>query len=397
MNLTLYFLRVKLAILAAFNGKSGDFKKHDFAYGENNGEWRLPTTHPSPRKRSHSSALRDSHRGYTSTPLPREDHLGSPIELLLEAPSLRRRTSRRRHPITLAVGGFVMAVILLVVIYFAPFWASIAPVIGLKDSYTIVFLSYTPRLAMLRGAIRHYSRCPSASNIVVVWNSGPPPDLALLPSSVPIRIRVESTNSLNNRFRPDPEITTKAVLSMDDDIRIPCRDIEAAFAAWRLNPDRMTGFFPRLIDGEQNLVFRGEGYVMENDQYNAVLTGAAFLDASKAFSAYWDDAVAPARAAVDAVFNGEDMLMNFVLSNASGPGNQAVQFIRPSRRLDISKLSGVGISHNMAKFEAAAIDYFHVFLNTFGRNPLNSQDLALALRGGRKPFFCGTFIGCTYI
>lgn len=116
---------------------------------------------------------------------------------------------------------------------------------------------------------------------------------------------------------------------------------------------------------------------MEKGQYNAVLTGAAFLDSQTAFPAYWADAVKPARdmgapaaalsvlppqqraqlstaswwmnipcpspdecpsvvphlphcPAVDSVFNGEDLLMNFVLANASG--SAAVEFIRPTVR-----------------------------------------------------------------
>ncbi len=95
--------------------------------------------------------------------------------------------------------------------------------------------------------------------------------------------------------------------------------------------------------------FRGEKYSIERGMYNAVLTGAAFMDASYAFDAYWAPEVAPAREFVDQVFNGEDLLMNFVLANRTGPGEFAAEFVRPTRRVDISKLSGVGISHNMAR------------------------------------------------
>ena len=37
-------------------------------------------------------------------------------------------------------------------------------------------------------------------------------------------------------------------------------------------------------------------YAVERERYNAVLTGAAFLDADTALPAYWAPAVAPARA-----------------------------------------------------------------------------------------------------
>jgi hypothetical protein len=320
-----------------------------------------------------------------------------------------------------------MCIALIVALFFAPFWASASAIAidGTFDKYTVVLTSYSPRISMLRGAVKHYSRCPSASHVTIVWNAGTPPDLSLIPSAVPIRIRTESTNSLNNRFKPDSEITTRAVLSIDDDLRIPCSDIEAAFAEWRRRPEVMVGFFPRLIEpGDGNtkdLVFRGEGYVMEQERYNVVLTGAAFMDASMAFPLYWSPAVAPARAVVDDLFNGEDLLMNFVLSNATqiqsdsrntntgAIGGQkqiqfeqhqsqaAIKFFRPRRRFDISKFSQVGISHNMQKFEVSAATYLRAFIETFQYNPLQPQNLIKALDGKRKPYFCGTTIGCLYL
>lgn len=47
-------------------------------------------------------------------------------------------------------------------------------------------------------------------------------------SRVPVRVRVERRNSLNNRFAPDAAIRTQAVLSLDDDIFMPCSDIGAS-------------------------------------------------------------------------------------------------------------------------------------------------------------------------
>ena len=51
------------------------------------------------------------------------------------------------------------------------------------------------------------------------------PDASDFDSAVPIRFRVESVNSLNNRFRGDPLIRTEAVLSLDDDIFMTCADL----------------------------------------------------------------------------------------------------------------------------------------------------------------------------
>lgn len=42
-----------------------------------------------------------------------------------------------------------------------------------------------------------------------------------------------------------------SVLSLDDDILMPCSTVEAAFAAWRSAPQRLLGFYPRLLLPEQ--------------------------------------------------------------------------------------------------------------------------------------------------
>jgi len=114
-------------------------------------------------------------------------------------------------------------VTLLAVAFFEPLWSRAhvtIPADGTTERFTILILSYGPRLNMLQGAIRHYSRCPSAESVLVVWNAGPPPDPnhLQLSSSIPVRIRIEEMNSLNNRFRLDSAITTRAVFSIDDDI-----------------------------------------------------------------------------------------------------------------------------------------------------------------------------------
>ena len=337
-----------------------------------------------------------------------------------------------------------MLITLCCVAFFAPFWASATPILvdGTTAGFTIVVLSYGPRLPMLRGAIKHYSHCPSAQGVVVVWNKGPPPDAGLLPSTVPVHIRVEPTNSLNNRFRPDPAIATRAVFSIDDDIRIPCADVEAAFAEWRAAPEVLVGFFPRLLEGEPEPTFRGEAYAVQRGRYNAVLTGAAFLDAHTALPAYWADQYAAARAAVDEVFNGEDLLMNYVLASRAPPESPPpVKFYQPKvrvgvferaslylfrvsfffalgfaaglthpaapplppslplqRRLDISKFSSVGISHDMSSFESATVRYLRAFTQTFRGNPLRTQTFAWTRGVGRGPLFCGVPpIGCLYL
>lgn len=100
--------------------------------------------------------------------------------------------------------------------------------------------------------------------------------------------------------------------------------------------------------------------------YSAILAGAAFMDSAALFPLYSSPALAPARALVDALFNCDDLLLNYVAANATRAasaaaaaaaahkGGQAAggaaaeelqwpaRLVRPQRRLDLSRLSGVG-------------------------------------------------------
>ena len=76
----------------------------------------------------------------------------------------------------------------------------------------------------------------------MVWNKGAPPDpRRAFQSAVPVRVRAEPANSMNNRFRPDAHIRFRGVLSLDDDIMLPCSTVEGAFAVWRQVRGRRVG------------------------------------------------------------------------------------------------------------------------------------------------------------
>ncbi|KAJ4910498.1 Glycosyltransferase family protein 64 protein C5 [Raphanus sativus] len=104
------------------------------------------------------------------------------------------------------------------------------------SKFTLATMTYDSRLWNLKMYVKHYSRCPSVKEILVIWNKGPPPELTDLNSAVPVRIRVEKLNSLNNRYNIDPLIKTRAILELDDDIIMSCDTIEKGFRVWREHP-----------------------------------------------------------------------------------------------------------------------------------------------------------------
>ncbi|KDO55308.1 hypothetical protein CISIN_1g045656mg [Citrus sinensis] len=214
---------------------------------------------------------------------------------------------------------------------------------GHYSQFTMLTMTFDARLWNLKMYVKHYSRCSSVKEIVVVWNKGEPPKLSDLDSAVPVRIRVEKQNSLNNRFKLDPLIKTRGVLELDDDIMMTCDDIERGFQVWRQHPDRIVGFYPRLVNGSP-LRYRGEKYARRHKGYNMILTGAAFVDSQIAFNRYWSEQAKAGREFVDKFFNCEDVLLNYLYANASA--SKTVEYVRPAWAIDTSKFSGVAISRN---------------------------------------------------
>ncbi|KAK4279583.1 hypothetical protein QN277_011341 [Acacia crassicarpa] len=217
------------------------------------------------------------------------------------------------------------------------------PVEGHYSQFTLLTMTYDARLWNLKMYVKHYSRCSSVREIVVVWNKGVPPKESDLDSAVPVRIRIEEKNSLNNRFNVDPLIKTRAVLELDDDIMMTCDDVERGFKVWRQHPDRIVGFYPRLIDGSP-LKYRAEKHARLHKGYNMILTGAAFLDSQVAFKRYWSEQAKEGREMVDKSFNCEDVLMNYLYANASS--SRTVDYVKPAWAIDTSKFSGAAISGN---------------------------------------------------
>ncbi|GAB4815340.1 hypothetical protein N2152v2_002386 [Parachlorella kessleri] len=355
------------------------------------------------------------------------------LVLLNAAPRLALLQRLLARTLTVAIAVLVSGAAAFQGVHHAlvPFWRPIQQLHGADGRYskfTLMVMSYDKRLDSLKYYVQHYSQCPSVGEVLVVWNKGVPPVPQELGSHVPVRVRVEKENSMNNRYKPDPEIRFRAVLSLDDDIMMPCSDVELGFATWRQHPDKIVGFYPRLITegSDGRLGYNWEDSTVRQGQYNALLTGAAFLDSRTAFALYWAEKVAPARQLVDELVNCDDLLMNWVIANASlgnnatlvgskdmrrghlgssssratarDGGDAALMFVRPERRFDISYLSGVGLSHSPSRFQRQAEQCLASFVEIFGHNPLRSRRFDW---GSYRPPYCGWpathALGCFYL
>lgn len=181
----------------------------------------------------------------------------------------------------------------------------------LADRRRRVVMATYRRPHLLRRSLARLILNPTIDRIIVVWQdtrSEPPPWLTGIASESEadyegkVHIRRSPANSMNERFRHDPRIRTRAVFMFDDDLGLQQRDIEAAFQIWRhWGGHGIVGFSPR--SHTPSLVADGptaewDFVVRPDDEYSMVLTNAAFFDRSY-LDAYWSDQLAPARDHVD--------------------------------------------------------------------------------------------------
>jgi hypothetical protein len=206
-----------------------------------------------------------------------------------------------------------------------------------------------------------------------------------------------------------------------------CSDVERGFAKWRRHPEDIVGFFPRSVLSDGSYLYERD--VFRRGKYNVMLTAAEFFD-SRYLSWYWAPELESARALVDELRNCEDILMNFVVATgllarqdateteaakpiigggeSEGDDGQSAppppshqqwamtRYIRPRRRLDISKLSGVGISRNSGAHDAKRRACVAEFAKSFGGVPMAEVPIDWRRQPAGRPW-CFPLLGCVYL
>lgn len=280
-------------------------------------------------------------------------------------------------------------------------------------SYTVVLNTFR-RPALLARSVAHYASCgPAVASIRVVWSEpgAAPPTARSHPHLFPrdpgfvVVDAHRGSTSLNNRFAWPPGSAppaTPGLLSVDDDVRLPCALLAAGFAAWRERPWALVGFWPRL-HRPSAAACGGVDYVSSEPAlwragaYSLVLTKAAFVHAG-----YLRQYAALPQPLLDYVTRKrecEDLLMAFVVANhtaaqgrglgsgagSEGAGGPPFVWVSPGplvwllNKLDglgrggISKAGGGGVAGHHAARGRCVAD----FATAFGRNPLPRPPLPL--------------------
>jgi hypothetical protein len=122
-----------------------------------------------------------------------------------------------------------------------------------------------------------------------------------------VEFKFPAKNSLNNRFYPYN--TTECVLSVDDDFILTNKALEKSYSIWLKNKSSIVGFTPRFMSENQ---YNGAAADNETSKYNLILTQGAIFN-KEMLSLYTNDS--ENLKLVDEIFNGEDILFNYVHNN----------------------------------------------------------------------------------
>ncbi len=119
--------------------------------------------------------------------------------------------------------------------------------------------------------------------------------------------------------------------------------------------------------------------------YNIILAGGTFVDKAY-YQDYWAPQNAQARTLVDELTNCEDLLLNFVVANATqSTTQQSVLYVRPHVRIHAWRLSGVGISSQYRPFARDRNFCMAKFEELFGGNVLQTTRFDQRNIHGRMP------------
>ncbi|KAJ3543366.1 hypothetical protein NM208_g3622 [Fusarium decemcellulare] len=215
---------------------------------------------------------------------------------------------------------------------------------------------------------------PSLEEIVIVWNDleNAPPENYVSKRGVPVRYRKSKHNSLNEKFLPDPEYKTQAILLSDDDVYYHPSDLEFVFQTWRkFGRNRITGAVARCspVDmygyHQYDICSNRKG----EDEYSMILTNLAFSHIS--FLDYYhsnDTTMNQLRTYVDEGLNCEDIAFNFVQSLLTGEGPLLVN----GHQKYANFIPREGISRKTGHMEAKT-ECLNDFSKIMGCHPLHAE------------------------
>ncbi|XP_017277881.1 exostosin-like 2 [Kryptolebias marmoratus] len=211
-----------------------------------------------------------------------------------------------------------------------------------EDKFTIVIQTYN-RTDILLKLLNHYQAAPHLQQIIIVWNNvreQTPVKMwdSLGPHPVQVVFKEQTSNQMRNRLQAFPEISTDAVLMLDDDTLVSVPDITFAFSVWKQFQDQIVGFVPRKHVSTPGGVYSYGSFELQNpemaggDVYSMVLIGAAFFH--RHYLQLFQDQPQAVHSLVDETQNCDDIAVNFAVAlylrkHSSTDSRAAGIFVKP--------------------------------------------------------------------
>ena len=185
------------------------------------------------------------------------------------------------------------------------------------EKFSIVIPTHLKRMTRARSYIQAImgANLTHLDKIFIYWvDETPLPTVEELlneTTDFPIEILPSPNYSLADRFLIPENLTTRTILSSDDDFDIYPEKMDIMFEIYLENhyQNRLFGLFKRnFVNGRYQSGF------YKGNQYNLVLTGFVFLDIEM-LKLFQLPKYKQIHKIIKALFNGEDLFMNFMVSH----------------------------------------------------------------------------------
>jgi len=245
-----------------------------------------------------------------------------------------------------------------------------------RDQFTAMISVSSPLISSsshVFSLLKNLSNCSSLREVVILWSSSvqPPPVkdwlfLGKLPKQIPLRII--QTNSTSQFFHTSL-VSTRAFISLDEDVTLTTQEIEFAFEVWKSFPERIVGFPSRSHYWDEKKKMWIYNSAMSND-YSIVLTNAAFIHKkyAKLFTEYLSVSL---YSAITSYRDCQHILMNFLVSDVTKL--PPIKVIQRNEYQTMSNINQIDKLDRLSRKQTC----MNIFYSAFGRMPLIRSQMRL--------------------
>jgi Glycosyl transferase family 64 domain len=248
------------------------------------------------------------------------------------------------------------------------------------DGCTLV-MPICHRLGTVQMLLEHYASVPFKAQIILVHQpcvgSNQSINVPDRIKDVPIVLKRMPSNDMNNRYLNFDEIMYDCIINIDDDVMHPLESMHQLVRLWKAHFfDYYVGWTPqgRIHVIENNkYAYKNQSWVGRFDGISSMLLPSGSVYHRKFLDAYNSEPNRPARKVVSRVLNCDDVLMNFVIANATNRGPVLIDdWNSMNRSTTLKALSEDTVRAQWKKTDhmKKRAECLSEFSNIYGRMPL---------------------------